>query len=82
MLTPAQVADAYFLESRHQLLEIAATLDRYDAAVARAGAANGQGRSAEAGKLALIRRGLEIAATPPSGTERTVSLLELFAEVS
>ena len=39
MLTPAQVAETYFLESRHQLLEIAAYLDRYDAAVARSGAA-------------------------------------------
>ena len=41
MLKPSQVVDTYFLESRHQLLEIAAYLDRYDAAVARAGDRNG-----------------------------------------
>ena len=47
MLSPSQVVDTYFLEARHQLLEIAALLDRHDAALARAGAA-GNGRQAAA----------------------------------
>jgi hypothetical protein len=79
MLTPAQVAETYFLESRHQLLEIAATLDRYDAAVARAGGRNGN--PADDGRLAVLRRALGIVADPQPGQERTVALLELFATV-
>jgi hypothetical protein len=51
MLKPSQVVDTYFLESRHQLLEIAAYLDRYDAAVARNGNANGH--AADEKKLAV-----------------------------
>ena len=78
MLTPAQVAETYFLESRHQLLEIAAYLDRYDAAVARSGGSNGQA-AADEKKLALLRRALEIVAEQKPAKERTVALLELFA---
>ena len=81
MLTPSQVAEAFFLESRHQLLEIAAYLDRYDAAVARTGASDGPARTAGDGRVAVIRRALEIVAAAPAGTERTVKLLELFATV-
>jgi hypothetical protein len=80
MLSPAQVAENYFLESRHQLLEIAAYLDRYDAAVARSGAANGQAATAER-KLAVIRQALAIVADSHPARERTVALLELFATV-
>jgi hypothetical protein len=78
MLTPSQVEDNYFLESLHQLLEIAAYLDRYDAAVARSGTRNGQ--AADDKKLAAIRRALEIVAAQKPARERTVALLELFAE--
>jgi len=77
MLTPSQVAEHYFLESRHQLLEIAAYLDRYDAAVARSGTRNGQ--AADDRKLAMICRALEIVAEQKPAQERTVALLELFA---
>ena len=80
MLTPSQIVDAYFLESRHQLLEIAAYLDRYDTAVARAGDRNGHA-AADDKKLAVIRRALEIVAEPKPAKERTVALLELFATV-
>jgi hypothetical protein len=79
MLKPSQVVDTYFLESRHQLLEIAAYLDRYDAAVARNGNANGH--AADEKKLAVIRRALAIVAEPKAARERTVALLELFATV-
>ena len=80
MLTPSQVAENYFLESRHQLLEIAAYLDRYDAAVARSGDRNGQAAVDEK-KLAVIRRALEIVAEQKPAQERTIALLELFATV-
>ena len=80
MLSPAQVAENYFLESRHQLLEIAAYLDRYDAAVARSGAGNGA-RTASERKLDLVRRALALVAEERPARERTVALLELFASV-
>ena len=73
MLTPHQVIDTYFLEARHMLLEIAA--------VARAGGPVGNGRpAADAAKLAALRESLRILAEPAPGRERTVELLELFAQ--
>ena len=80
MLSPTQVADTYFLESRHQLLEIAAYFDRYDAAVARAGDRNGHAAAASR-KLEVIREALAIIADDKPAQERTVALLELFATV-
>ena len=80
MLSPAQVADTYFLESRHQLLEIAAYFDRYDAAVARSGDRDGHAASANR-KLEVIREALAIIADDKPAQERTVALLELFATV-
>jgi hypothetical protein len=74
MLTPGQVIDAYFLEARHQLLEVAALLDRYDAAVDRAG-----GRPGEDSRLAALRAALDVLAKRSPAGERTVALLELFA---
>lgn len=88
MLTAAQVAENYFLESRHMLLEVAAHFDRYDAARARedaapggAGRANGHAAAADAAarKLAVLREALAIVADPAPREERTVALLELFA---
>ena len=80
MLTPSQITEAYFLESRHQLLEIAAYLDRYDAAVSRAGDHNGHA-AAEEKRLAVIRQALAIVAEKKPARERTIALLELFATV-
>lgn len=77
MLTPPQVLEASFLESRHQILEIAALMDRYDAAVERSGNAG----PADATKLAILRQALAIAADPKPAKDRTVALLELFATV-
>ena len=77
MLTATQVAENYFLESRCMLLEIAAHFDRYDAAIAREGAAP---PATAARKLALLREALAIVADPAPRQERTVSLLELFAK--
>ncbi|MFM8735338.1 MAG: hypothetical protein ACKOC8_09110 [Pirellulales bacterium] len=79
MLTPEQVIDTYFLEARHMLLELAALLDRHDAAVARGGSPTGAG--ATAAKLAALRDALTILRDSAAPTERTVALLERFAQV-
>lgn len=81
MLSASQVVDASFLEARHQLLEIAALLDRHDVAVARDAAAGGNGRPAGDPRMAALRQALEILAAPRADRERTIALLELFATV-
>ena len=75
MLTPSQVIDAYFLEARHQLLEVAALLDRYDAAVDRT-----PGHPDSDPRLAALREALAVLAERAPAGERTVALLELFAK--
>ncbi len=80
MLSPAQVAENYFLESRHMLLELAAHFDRYEAALARqANGKAGQAADRAAAQMARLREALEIVARAAPGAERTVALLELFA---
>ncbi|MBU6309242.1 MAG: hypothetical protein KJS77_05810 [Planctomycetes bacterium] len=78
MLSPDQVVEAYYLEARHQLLEIAALLDRHDAAVDREGRGPGP---AAATKLAVLRQAITTLGDDQAGKERTVTLLELFARV-
>ena len=78
MLSPDQVIEAYFLEARHQLLEIAALLDRHDAAVAREGRGAGP---AAAAKLAVLRQAIAALGDDRPVQERTVALLEIFARV-
>ncbi len=78
MLSPDQVVEASFLEARHQLLEVAALLDRHDAAVNRTGRDVGAGGAA---KLGVLREALEALCVPRPSQERTVTLLELFAKV-
>lgn len=84
MLSAAQVAETYFLESRHMLLEIAAHFDRYDAAVAResGGIANGRAASGHGGNGSMdrLREAIAILAAPRADRERTETLLELFAK--
>jgi len=77
MLTAAQVAENYFLESRHMLLEIAAHFDRYDAAVAREAGGAGQGG---AGRMARLREAITMLADPHHESERTEAMLKLFAK--
>jgi hypothetical protein len=77
MLSPKQVIDAYFLEARHQLLEVAALLDRYDAAVGRGG---GKGAAEGDARLQALRKALAVLADQAPAGERTVTLLELFAK--
>lgn len=72
MLTPQQVIDEYFLDHRCALIELAAFLDRYDAAV---------GRSAEPQddhRLELIHRALEALRQPAPDQGHAAGLLRLF----
>ena len=84
MLSAAQVAENYFLESRHMLLEVAAYFDRYDAAAAResGGIVNGRTASGQGGtgSMGRLREAVAILAAPHADRERTVALLELFAK--
>jgi len=78
MLTPRQVLDTYFLEARRDLLEVAALLDRYDAAVER----NPDSVTEEDAKLTVLRQALAQLADPSSASnERTADLLKLFATI-
>lgn len=76
MLSPQQTLDAYYLEARHDLLEVAALLDRYAAAAAREGSA-----ADDESKLIVLRRALARLADPAPAEDRTSELLELFAEI-
>lgn len=84
MLSAAQVAETYFLESRHMLLEIAAHFDRHEAAMAREAGGGGNGRAAVgqsgADRMSRLREAIAILAAPHADRERTVALLELFAK--
>ena len=75
MLTPRQVLDKYFLDTRCMLLEIAATLDRHDAACGRAG----DGGAAEP-RLEKLYQSLGILADQGAGPNRAEQLLNLFSD--
>jgi hypothetical protein len=74
MLTAEQVLDKYFLDARCMLLEIAATLDRYD----RAGEAQGNG-SADP-RLERLYESLTILADRTAAPDRAERLLRLFSD--
>lgn len=77
MLTSTEILERYYLEARRDLLEIAALLDRYDAAVER-----DESPATGNEKLRILRRALEkLADSEDSKGERTSALLELFAEI-
>ncbi|MFM7606267.1 MAG: hypothetical protein ACKO8Z_13870 [Prosthecobacter sp.] len=76
MLTPQQVIDTYFLESRCVLLEVAAMLDRYEDAMARSGTP-----AEKQEKLDGMRRALALLADPTPSATHTERLLEIFAEI-
>ncbi len=75
MLKPQQVLDRYYLETRCMLLETAAVLDRYDAAVEREGSA-----ADDELKLNVLRKALQVL-SDPEGNERAEELLKVFTEV-
>jgi hypothetical protein len=75
MLKPQEVLDRYYLETRCILLETAAVLDRYDAAVEREGSI-----AEDELKLNVLHKALQVLAEP-KGKERAKELLKLFVEV-
>lgn len=77
MLTSTEILDQYYLEARRDLLEIAALLDRYDAALEREESSDNENE-----KLKVLHRALAHLSdqSSPRG-ELTAALLELFAEV-
>ena len=75
MLKPQEVLDRYYLETRCMLLETAAVLDRYDAAVEREGSA-----AEDELKLNVLHKALQLLAEPKS-SDKAEELLKLFVEV-
>ena len=76
MLTPEQVIDSEYLESRCALLEIAAVFDRYEMALERSSAAVGN-----VDKLECLRKALKLIAETDETSNRAEQLLKLFATV-
>jgi len=75
MLDANQVLDHYFLETRCAILELAATLDRFDRAPGSDSAAmKGDPR------LSRIREALAILAKPSSEPDRAERVLLLFSD--
>lgn len=76
MLTPEQIIESEYLESRCSLLEIAAMLDRYYLAIER-----GSKIADNDEKLNCLREALALLAQEGNSTERAEQLLHLFATV-
>ncbi len=73
MLKAPEVLDTYFLDTRCMILEIAATLDRYE---------RGGGSLAEDAdpRLARLREALRILSEPSTRPDRAERLLLLFSD--
>lgn len=76
MLTAGEVLGTYFLETRCQLLEIGATLDRLD----RAAAAGSPGDPSADERLAKIYQSLALLADRETTPDRAQRLLNLFSD--
>jgi hypothetical protein len=76
MLTAERVLDAYFLETRSMLLEIAATLDRYDAAAAPERQTPGEPDP----RLEKIYQALALLSNRGAPADRAEQLLRLFSD--
>ena len=76
MLTSEQVLDEYFLDTRCMLVEIAATLDRYDVA----GKCTGGSESGTDPRLEKIYHSLSVLADKSAGPSRAERLLNLFSD--
>ncbi len=74
MLTPDQVMDNYFLEARCMLIEVAATLDRYDRAVE-----NSDNPPASDERLAKLYSSLSILADQSGPANRSERVLNHFS---
>ncbi len=76
MLNPRQVMDTYYLDVRSMLLEIAATLDRHDAAAEGEAAAVAR----DDPRRQKIEQALRFLAAGGSRDDRTEQLLLHFSE--
>lgn len=76
MLTAERVLDEHFLDTRCMLVEIAATLDRYDAACKRAGAEGDQTDP----RLEKIHQSLSVLADRGAQANRAEQVLRLFSD--
>ena len=77
MLKTGEVLDHYYLETRCMLLDIAATLDRLDAAAERDQCAAPR----DDRRLQQIYQSLELLAAPDATADRTERLLNLFSDL-
>jgi hypothetical protein len=78
MLTANEVLGTYFLETRCQLLDIAAMLDRLDRAAASGGAADDPSTDT---RLAKIYQSLTLLAQRETTPDRAERLLNLFSDL-
>ena len=76
MLTPQQIIDNEFLESRCALLEIAAMIDLHDLMLER-----GATPAENSDKLTCLREAMSLLADSSPSTARAEQLLKLFATV-
>ena len=76
MLTADQVLDAYFLDNRCMLLEMAAMLDRYDAARKR----DGNATAADDPRMEKIQQSLAVLSENAGPVPRAERLLELLSD--
>lgn len=74
MQKPAEVLDSYYLEARCQLLEIAATLDRYDRAH------DGNTSPTHDNRIELMYESLAMLSQRETSTNRSERLLNLFSD--
>ena len=78
MLTPKQVLDLNYLECRCMLIEVAASLDRYDRAVAAGQEAPAAG---DAERLDKLYEALSLLSARNAAPNRSERLLNLFSDL-
>lgn len=76
MLSAPEVLNQYYLETRCQLLELAATLDRLDLAVGR----DGDDSVTRDPRLERIRTTLDLLADRKAAPDRAEQVLRLFSD--
>jgi hypothetical protein len=74
MMHKPAVLERYYLDCRCMLLELAATMDRYDRAPAASSDSNADAR------LALLRQATEILIEPAAQPDRTQRILQLMSD--
>lgn len=77
MLTAAKVLDNYFLDTRCMLIEIAATLDRYDRAVQSAAEKSRTGDD----RIDRIYQSLTLLAERETTADRSERILNIFSDL-